>query len=138
MYNGIESIAHDFPDWLTILTSQVAGFCGVTTPDAVNINLYSNGSQGVGWHSDDEQIFGNAGDNVTIISLSLGATRTFEVKRKGTDDVLACFLKAGDVLIMSGQFQRFYVHRIPKEWCSEPRINLTWRFIKKHNDDCTL
>ncbi len=50
--------------------------CGVKTkdewPDGCNVNLYRNGEDSVGWHSDDEDLFLGARETIRIISLSLG------------------------------------------------------------------
>ena len=40
----------------------------------------------------------------------------------------------GDLCTMEGRFQRHYLHAVPKEpSVKEARINLTWRWITKHN-----
>jgi len=54
-------------------------------PSACNINLYRDGEDCVGWHADDENLFGGLGGTCTIMSLSLGQTRTFQVKLKETN-----------------------------------------------------
>ena len=41
------------------------------------LNLYHNGNEGIGWHSDDEK---SLEKNSTIASLSLGAERKFSFK----------------------------------------------------------
>lgn len=42
-------------------------------------------------------------------------------------------LNDGDIIIMFGKMQKYYVHSILKdEKCSEARINLTWRWITQH------
>ena len=43
------------------------------------LNLYHNGNEGMGWHSDDEK---SLGKNNTITSLSFGAERKFSFKHK--------------------------------------------------------
>jgi alkylated DNA repair dioxygenase AlkB len=44
------------------------------------LNLYHNGNEGMGWHSDDEKTLGKS--NNTIASLSLEAERKFSFKHK--------------------------------------------------------
>eukprot|EP00435_Cladocopium_sp_Y103_P012829 s1579_g3.t1 len=45
-------------------------------------------------------------------------------------------LGTGDIMTMEGMMQKHFQHRIPKEGCVEPRINLTWRWIRKHYPEC--
>ena len=42
------------------------------------VNVYRDGNDGVGWHADDEKIFGKY---PFIVSLSVGATRRFDLCR---------------------------------------------------------
>merc|ERR1712224_1080525 len=35
-----------------------------------------------------------------------------------------------------GLVQKYYQHRVPKEKATGPRINLTWRWVKKHRPGC--
>ena len=44
-------------------------------PNCANLNLYKDGSQSVGWHADDEKLFGGLIHDCTIVSQSLGVTR---------------------------------------------------------------
>ena len=121
-------------------------------PDAVNINLYEDGSQMVGWHSDDEPLFDS--DDVRIYSLTFGSGRDFQLVRKDLrqsqygkykrpitpdpKDIVTVNLADGDLLGMAGLTQRHYDHQISKSIDGPgPRINLTWRYIRKHCTGCT-
>ena len=80
-------------------------------------------------HSDDEQLFG---DDPIIASLSLGSARRFILESKLRSDYSEhCFLlEAGDLLIMKGQTQKYWVHSVPPEKTKcGPRINLTFRNV---------
>ena len=91
------------------------------------VNLYENGSQGVGWHSDDETTLGSA---PTIASLSLGASRRFCFKHKTNGKKCELTLASGQLILMHGDLQRYWLHAIPKmAGITEPRINLTFRSI---------
>jgi len=46
-------------------------------PNCANLNLYDDGTEGVGWHADDELIFMGTARDCPILSLSLGGTREF-------------------------------------------------------------
>merc|ERR1719171_772285 len=96
----------------------------------------------VGWHADDEPLFQGKFSDCSIISLSLGAMRTFEIRVNHPEDgerpLIKTKLRSGDLLTMEGMLQKYYQHRIPKEAAQGPRINLTWRWIKKHASNCPL
>lgn len=91
-------------------------------------NLYRDGNDSVGWHSDDEK---ELGTNPVIASVSLGGSRRFSLKpRDKHRPPLHLDLHSGDVLIMGGETQHHWVHQIPKTRTPvTPRINLTFRKI---------
>ena len=60
-------------------------------------NLYRDGSDKVGWHADDEPLFG---EDPMIASLSFGASRTFKVREKGGKASESVELTSGSLLIM--------------------------------------
>jgi alkylated DNA repair dioxygenase AlkB len=95
----------------------------------VLLNLYRDGSDSNGWHSDDEKELGN---NPAIASLSLGEARWFHLKHK--QDKLQkskIELAHGSLLLMQGSTQHFWKHQLAKTARKvEPRINLTFRLIK--------
>jgi alkylated DNA repair dioxygenase AlkB len=91
------------------------------------LNLYHNGNEGMGWHSDDEK---SLGKNNTIASLSFGAERKFLFKHKQTKQTVSLVLEHGSLLIMKDATQRNWLHSLPKSKnITHPRINLTFRTI---------
>lgn len=91
-------------------------------------NLYRTGNDSNGWHSDNEKELGH---NPVIASLSLGATRSFQLKHKtDSSQRFNIELPSGSLLIMKGTTQEFWKHQIPKtkKHVGE-RINLTFRTI---------
>jgi alkylated DNA repair dioxygenase AlkB len=91
------------------------------------LNLYHNGDEGMGWHSDDEKPLGK---NNTIASLSFGAERKFSFKHKQTKQIVSLVLEDGSLLIMKDATQRNWLHSLPKSKnITQPRINLTFRTI---------
>ncbi len=93
--------------------------------NSVLLNLYYDGSQGMGWHSDDESTLGS---QPMIASLSLGATRRFDLKHKQTKETKHINLESGQLIVMSQKSQSHWKHQIPKQLkIKEPRINLTFR-----------
>ncbi len=71
--------------------------------NAALLNLYRNGNDSVGYHSDKEV---TSYKNPVIASLSLGAPRKFMIKNKKTKREVMFVLESGDVLIMKGNFQK--------------------------------
>ncbi len=98
--------------------------------NAALLNLYRNGNDSMGWHSDDER---ELGINPTIASVSFGETRNFQFKHKRVADTLHNFLLTNNsLLVMKGTTQHNWKHQIPKS--SKPcgtRINITFRRIEK-------
>ena len=69
-YSGIHHRAAPFPAIVQLLRERAENISGASY-NAVLLNLYRNGGDSVGWHSDNEA---GLGDRRTIASLSLGAT----------------------------------------------------------------
>lgn len=100
-----------------------------STYNSVLANLYRDGQDSMGWHSDDEPELGQA---PIIASLSLGSSRRFAFRpRKGFTGQRQRFdLGHGSLLIMRGQTQARWQHQIAKTKKQVgPRINLTFRWI---------
>ena len=78
--------------------------------------------------------------NVNIISFSLGSTRLFELKSIYNDkNKYGIYLENGSILTMENEFQTYYKHRIPIDnSCNGFRINLTFRWIKTHSNNCII
>ena len=92
------------------------------------LNLYHNGDEGMAWHSDAEK---ELKKNGAIGSLSLGAERKFTFKHKETQETISLILENGSLLLMKGQTQTSWLHRLPPtKLISTPRINLTFRSIE--------
>ncbi|ASK29284.1 alpha-ketoglutarate-dependent dioxygenase AlkB [Chryseobacterium sp. T16E-39] len=98
--------------------------------NSVLLNLYRNGNDSVAWHRDRDSRFGN---RPVIASVSLGQVRNFDF-RKVDDHQLkySLPLSHGSLLIMKGNLQLHWEHRIAKSVKPmQPRINLTFRLIKE-------
>ena len=121
-----------WPPVLAALRARVEDVCGARF-NSVLANLYRDGADSMGWHSDDEP---ELGAQPVIASLSLGAERCFRLRRKlprGTTlaagDTLELSLAHGSVLRMAGDTQRLYRHDLPKVRAPVgARINLTFRW----------
>ena len=103
--------------------------------NCVLINKYRSGEDSVSWHADDEP---ELGPSPRIASLSLGATRRFQLKRRGSlgmtsaalSERIVMELKSGSLLVMEPGVQENWVHQVAKTKIPVgPRINLTLRTI---------
>ena len=115
---------------LSELKQMVEEYAGIKFNSCL-LNLYHNGNEGMGWHSDDEK---SLGKNNTIASLSFGAERKFSFKHKQTKQTVSLVLEHGSLLIMEDATQTNWLHSLPKsKSITKPRINLTFRTIVNHN-----
>lgn len=95
--------------------------------NSVLLNLYRDGRDSMGWHSDDEP---ELGPNPAIASLSLGVSRRFLLRHKTRPDRTTLLLSHGSLLLMAGPMQHHWQHHIPKtKQPLGPRLNLTFRQI---------
>lgn len=96
--------------------------------NSVLANAYRDGSDSMGWHSDDEKELGR---QPVIASVSLGATRRFRMKhRSARIDPIELDLTHGSLLVMDEDTQTNWRHAIPKTKREVgPRLNLTFRRI---------
>jgi alkylated DNA repair dioxygenase AlkB len=83
----------------------------------------------MGWHRDNER---NLGKFPVIASVSFGASRIFQFRNyKDKLPIVSIELTHGSLLIMKGETQHYWEHRLPKTVIeTQPRINLTFRTIK--------
>ncbi len=91
------------------------------------LNLYHDGNEGMGWHSDDEK---SLAWHSPIASISLGAERKFSMKHRQTKFPVSLVLESGSLLVMGGATQEHWVHSLPKSTLvTQPRVNLTFRVM---------
>lgn len=147
-YGGIDVAPQEYSPWLIEIMQMYMPLCGLQDqeawPDSCNLNLYEDGDMSVGWHADNENLFQGRNDDIRIVSVSLGQTRTFELRTQGIEEdgtrgTCTMRLNNGDLCTMEGLTQKHYHHRVPRDAASEgPRINLTWRWIKQHKPGCPM
>ncbi|TDN87319.1 alkylated DNA repair dioxygenase AlkB [Salegentibacter sp. 24] len=127
-YSGIFCNPEPWTKELLGIKRVIESFLPDSDFNSVLLNLYRNGSDKVSWHADDEK---GLGTNPLIASVSLGATRRFDLKHK-TDpkEKLQLELVPGSLVIMKGALQHNWLHQIPvQKRILDPRINLTFRTI---------
>ena len=95
--------------------------------NSVLANLYRNGSDSVGWHADDEP---ELGSRPVIASLSFGATRALQMRRRDGTHKATVDLHDGDLMVMRGLTQALWMHQVPKVAREVgPRVSLTFRSV---------
>ncbi|MBW4547410.1 MAG: alpha-ketoglutarate-dependent dioxygenase AlkB [Symplocastrum torsivum CPER-KK1] len=134
-YSGITMHPSPWTGTVLDLKAKAEEVSGVVF-NSVLLNLYRDGNDSMGWHSDDEP---ELGPGPVIGSVSLGGTRRFMLRHraeKGLKHQLK--LTSGSFLLMQGTTQHYWQHQIPKtKRPVPPRINLTFRVIN-HSTSMSL
>ena len=89
------------------------------------------------WHSDNEPLFGPRNSPKLIVSMSLGNSVEFKVRRGRGSVPSLITLDHGDLLVMDGLTQSEYVH-CTASGLQGPRVNLTFRWVAQHIASCPL
>jgi alkylated DNA repair dioxygenase AlkB len=100
-----------------------------TTYDYCHLNRYRDGNDAVAWHGDRD---GTRDARLVVASLSLGATRSFQLRPKKDSglryDPIAVDVTHGDLIVMAGDTQLYWEHRVPRDpRITETRLNVTFR-----------
>lgn len=108
-YSNVTKSAIPFTSKLLEL-KKMTEECTGETYNSCLLNLYHNGSEGMGWHSDAEK---DLKRNGSIASLSFGAERKFVFKHKSSKETVSVLLEHGSLLEMRGETQLHWLHRLP-------------------------
>jgi len=137
-YSGLTLSPHSSTDLPTLREAQAAVEAAAGLPqctfNTVLLNLYRDGRDHVGWHADDEALYG---PHPLIGSLSLGEAREFVIRSNTDHNVQRSFqLGHGDVLVMRGTMQSHWQHRVTRRPTQllGPRVNLTFRTVVQPDD----
>ncbi|WP_297692156.1 alpha-ketoglutarate-dependent dioxygenase AlkB [uncultured Eudoraea sp.] len=126
-YSGIVMKPMPFNETLFDVREKISSLTDVEFTSCL-LNLYRDGKDSNGWHSDDEK---ELGKNPVIASVSLGHERYFHLRHKKLKHLKhKILLEHGSLLLMRGETQHFWHHQIAKT--RRPigeRINLTFRVI---------
>jgi alkylated DNA repair dioxygenase AlkB len=111
----VSSYSHPMPDYfapiiekINIVSKQLPFIDNsqLATPNHCFLNYYRNGEDYNGWHTNE--------NNPTYI-LSLGESRTFEIKKISNSTITSIQLDAGSLVIIYGEmFNTKFMQRIPK------------------------
>jgi len=134
-FTGVDVEAKDWSEEKTPTLHAIKEFVVKTLGFPVSyvlLNLYRDGSDYIGWHSDDEK---DLDPKFPIISLTLGAARPFRFRHKVSGQVYEGILKDNSLVLMNPPCQRMYKHSLPKKdgktnGVKKPRLNLTFRVMR--------
>ena len=125
-YSGKKLQRHDWNNALLEIKKIIESITSFKF-NSVLANLYRDGNDSMGLHSDDEK---ELGKNPVIASLSLGESRDIYFKHKKNKSSLVISQTSGQLLVMRGRTQEYWKHEIKKtKKFKKPRINLTFRNI---------
>ena len=118
-------IPHPWAGVVADLHPRVQALCDARF-NSMLANLYRDGQDAMGWHAVDEP---ELGPSPVIASLSFGAERRFDMRRKDDHAVVQrIVLGHGSLLIMAGGMQRHWQHAVARSsHVTGERINLTFR-----------
>ena len=111
------------------------------------VNRCASGAAGIKWHADDERWYcvqQRKKSDIRIASVSLGAERWFEVRRRRRGNPeekrkVRIRLRSGSLLVMAGACQEHWQHALPRDdECETIRYNLTFRRVLTADEDPTL
>jgi len=130
-YSGISNEPQPWTPTLAALRDRLVAELGSPFNSCL-ANLYRDGTDSMGEHSDDEP---ELGPRPTIASVSLGARRRFVLRHRATGQRWSYDLGAGDLLVMRAESQSDYRHAVPKTRRPVgPRMNLTFRWFNPDPD----
>lgn len=124
-YSGITMYPNSFTKLLKDIKLKVETQTK-TTFNSVLLNLYRDGNDSNGWHSDNEK---ELGQNPVIASITFGDERPFHYKHKTLQNQrYKLLLQHRSLLVMKGEMQHYWLHQIAKTKKKiGERINLTFR-----------
>ena len=111
-FRRVERIDLEAGAWLELARGWLIG----------DTSLFESLRVGVKWKAESR----------TVATVSLGAARTFLLRRKGGGPSQSWSLGGGDLGVMGGSAQRTYEHAIPKVVLAAPRIALMYRPSWEH------
>lgn len=112
---------------LLMIKAKVEAIAGIEF-NSVLLNYYRDGNDSVAWHSDNEKALGT---HPVIGSVSFGQVRSFDIRsKKDHSERYSIRLESGALMIMKGDLQQNWEHRIAKSIKPmKARVNLTFRVV---------
>ena len=132
---------HPIPPWLAAAWGKIATYATPVEqgrpPDGVHVHLSRQDASSQGWQA------GVKGEGVPSISLALGGTQTYQVRRSTQNaSIRTLSIEQGSLIASLGSARECFAHR----FSASSRVNdpdgicilLTWRWVLVHsaNDEC--
>lgn len=125
-YSGVQKVPQNWTKELLQIKHKLEQISRHTYNSCL-LNLYHDGNEGMGWHSDNEK---ELDSSASIASLSFGAQRKFAFRHKQDKTTSPLFLENGSLLLMHPPIQEYWHHSLLKtKIVIGPRINLTFRKV---------
>ena len=100
----------------------------------MNLNRYAGNGSFIPWHCDNERLFGSPFERKVIVSMSLGHSALFKLRRRASKNSPSQIrLDHGHLLVMDGLTEHSTAFEV-----EGPRVNLTYRCISQHIRSCSL
>lgn len=131
-YNQMTYPANPFPPTIKELAELVSTQVN-WMPNNCLVNYYEDGSQGMGWHSDQiEDITEGTGVAVITLYSVPGNPRYFHIREiADNENVEKLLLEDGSLLYMSAESQSLFQHSLPRELhYTTSRLSLSYRLLK--------
>ena len=99
--------------------------------NSILLTKYNNGSDYIGYHSDDEP---EIDPNSDIVTISLGENRVAKFKESSINSGYpeqSLNLKHGDLFVMSRSSQNFFQHSIVADSSVSKRVSITFHILKE-------
>lgn len=95
--------------------------------NGILVNLYEDGTNYISPHADNERDISHVG----VASIAFGETRSFVIRYKHNKQIYKSVQHTpGSLFVMAGDFQKHFLHGIPKDKTVHPRVSLTFRTKK--------
>ncbi|KHN14418.1 Alpha-ketoglutarate-dependent dioxygenase alkB like 3 [Glycine soja] len=143
-YSGYQPHAYswdDYPRLKNMLDAVYKALPG-SSFNSLLLNRYNCGNDYVGWHSDDEKLYGRTPEIASLTFVlkkkpckksrdGSGEPASKRLKKGSHDADQHTFrLRHGSLMVMRGYTQRDWIHSVPKRAKAEATlINLTFRWV---------
>ena len=131
-YNGTKHQPQHIPsgNYINSILDQLKTILPDIQYNSILLTKYKNGSDYVGFHSDNEP---EIAENSDIVTISLGQSRVIKFKcplAVNTYPDHELTVNHGDVYIMSQKSQNFFRHSVLADTSNNCRISITLRMLK--------
>lgn len=126
-YSGTVSKSKEMPDVIVKIKNIISKLYPDIDFNMCLVNWYLTGDDYISFHADDENVF-HENTPVVGVTFCYGESRKLKIKVKDTKETVANVrLTNGSLYVMEGNFQKEFLHGVPKQKKCGKRISLTFR-----------